>query len=126
MILESNQRELIFHVRTRSIAQVLQLEQRAESSRELSRQGGRVAVVGANQGVHHRGTEGTHKERRSVRVPFFSLLFLAGERACVMSQAPGVGDQERSGLGAALVMAGEASSEEDDRGESGRHRRHAQ
>ena len=48
MILESNQRELIFHVRTRSIAQVLQLEQ---SSRELSRRGGPGAVVGANQGV---------------------------------------------------------------------------
>ena len=42
-----------------------------------------------------------------------------------MSQAAGqVGDQERSGLGAALVMAGECSSEEDDREQAGRHRRH--
>ena len=42
-----------------------------------------------------------------------------------MSQAAGqVGDQERSGLGSALVMAGECSSEEDDREQAGRHRRH--
>ena len=47
-------------------------------------------------------------------------------RNAIMSQAAGqVGDQERSGLGAALVMAaGECSSEEDDREQAGRHRRH--